>query len=60
MTIDNTSQCAEPMCKFCILDESDRAKILCFCKLDERWRIWGSHLECNRKEYLTCVKEGEN
>ena len=51
MTIDNTSQCED--CKYNIIDEDDPARVMCFCKLDERWRIYGSHLECSRKEEET-------
>lgn len=50
MTIDNTSQCSK--CKFCTLDESNSAKILVYCRIDDKYRIWGAHLECDRKEEI--------
>lgn len=48
MTIDNTSQCEN--CKFCECDDSNPAKIMMYCRIDDRYRIFGSHLECDRKE----------
>ena len=48
MTIDNTSQCED--CTFCTLDESNPAKIICYCRIDDRYRIYGAHIECDRKE----------
>ena len=48
MTIDNTSQCEG--CLYSAIDESDPAKIIVYCRIDDHYRIWGSHIECNRKE----------
>ena len=48
MTTDTTADCEG--CRHCVLDESNPAKIMCFCNIDERWRIYGSHLNCDRKE----------
>ena len=47
MIIDNTSQCEN--CIYSILDESNPAKIMTFCQIDEHWRIYGSHLQCDKK-----------
>lgn len=48
MTTDTTADCET--CKFCTLDESNSAKILVYCRIDDKYRIWGAHLECDRKE----------
>ena len=48
MTIDNVSQCEG--CKFSAIDESNPAKIIVYCRIDDRYRIWGAHIECDRKE----------
>ena len=48
MIIDNVSQCED--CKFSEVDESNPAKIMVYCRIDDKYRIFGSHLECDRKE----------
>ena len=48
MTTDTTADCES--CVHCVLDESNPSKILCYCQLDDRWRIYGRNLNCDRKE----------
>ena len=39
-------------CKYCTVDSSNRAKIMVYCSVDERWRIYGSFLNCEKGEKL--------
>ena len=55
MAIDNTSQCEG--CKFCILDESNSAKILVTCDIDGKTRIYGQHMDCDKREEMRCLEE---
>ena len=48
MTTDTTADCET--CKYGLLDDTNPAKILCYCKLDDRYRIFGMYLKCDRKE----------
>lgn len=48
MKIDDTSQCEG--CRYASLDESNKAKILVTCDFDGKTRIYGQHIECERKE----------
>lgn len=50
MKIDNTSQCEN--CKYCITDDSNSAKIMMYCELDEKNRIYGMYVDCERKEEI--------
>lgn len=55
MKIDDTSACEG--CKYCTLDESNKAKILVTCDFDGKTRIYGQHIECERKEVIKCSEE---
>ena len=55
MAINNTSICL--MCKFCICDDSDRAKILVTCERDGKTRIYGQYLDCDHMEEIECLEE---
>lgn len=48
MKINDTSYCEG--CKFCIMDDSNKAKIMMYCELDEKNRIYGAYVDCERKE----------
>lgn len=43
-----TADCEK--CKFCTLDESNSAKIMVYCSIDDKWRIYGSFLNCEKGE----------
>ena len=56
MAISNTSECEK--CKFCILDDSDRAKILVTCERDGKTRYYGQYIDCDHKEEIKAeIKE---
>ena len=55
MKIDNVSQCSG--CKYCTMDESNKAKIMVTCDFDGKTRIYGQHIECERKEVVKCSEE---
>ena len=48
MKINDTSYCEG--CKFCTMDDSNKAKIMMYCELDEKNRIYGAYVDCERKE----------
>ena len=48
MTTDTTADCET--CRYGVLDENNPAKIMVYCKIEDRWRIYGSHLNCDKKE----------
>ena len=43
-----TSECEE--CSHSILDESNKSKIMIYCKLKDKWYIYGQCIPCNVKE----------
>lgn len=45
-----TAECET--CKFCTLDESNHAKIMVYCSIDDKWRIYGSFLNCEKGEKI--------
>lgn len=55
MQISDTSHCEG--CKFCVVNEINKAKILMYCELDEKERIYGAAFICDRKEELKCSEE---
>lgn len=55
MKTNTTADCET--CKFCTLDESDCAKIMVYCSIDDRYRIYGSFLECERGEERKCSEQ---
>ena len=55
MRIDNTSGCEG--CKYCTLDESNKAKIMVTCDFDGKTRIYGQYIDCDKKEVAECLEE---
>ena len=55
MRIDNTSYCEN--CRYCTLDESNKAKIMVTCDFDGKTRIYGQYVDCDRKEEAECSEE---
>lgn len=55
MQVDNTSQCEN--CRYSVLDESNKAKIMVYCDFDGKTRIYGQHVDCDRKEVVACSEE---
>lgn len=55
MKTNTTADCET--CKFCTLDESNRAKIMVYCSIDDHYRIYGSFLECERGEERKCSEQ---
>jgi len=51
----NTSECVG--CKYCVLDESNKAKILVTCDFDGKTRIYGQYIDCDKKEVEKCSEE---
>ena len=55
MQINNTSECEN--CRYCSLNENNKAKILVTCDFDEKTRIYGQHVDCDKKEIIKCSEE---
>lgn len=55
MQIDNTSQCEN--CRYCQMNESNKAKIMVTCDFDGKTRIYGQHIDCDKKEAIECSEE---
>ena len=55
MAIGNTSSCLT--CKFCTMDDSDRAKIMVTCEYDGKTRYYGQYIDCDHKEEIKCSEE---
>ena len=44
-------------CRYSTFDESNKAKIMVYCRIRDKWYIYGQALQCEDK--IKCDKEDE-